>query len=992
MDHQAPAGWEFFDSADFPAAAPDDPLRRAPLRHVVTAVVVAHNGAEWLPRLTEALWALERRPDRLIAIDTGSTDNTAALLTDLPGVEPVVTASARTGYGTAVARGLEAVGFAPTAPAAYPGSQYAGQYGSPFAGRHGSHARPSYEEEQAPVVEWLWLLHDDCAPAPKALEQLLLQATIHPEVAVWGPKLRTWPRERSLLEVGVTTSLGGRRDTGIEPGEYDQGQHDKVRDVLAVSSAGMLVRRDVWRALKGFDPRLPIFRDDIDFGWRARRAGYRVAVAPEAVVYHAQAAAGGEREMAGTRRHAYQVDRAHAYYTVLANAPGRLLPLLMLRMLLGTVLRSLWFVLGKTVSGAVDEWTAYLGTLLAGGWMQARKDRRRLRAVEHDQIKSLFSKSVNAIRHNLEETGTAISERLREAWADEEEEQSHTPSARRARTTIAVPEDQPAWRKLLIRRPFLVAWVVLLAGSLVAARGVMGAGVLRSSMLLPPHDDLADLWHAAATAPDGVTPPAWLGQFAVFAAVTFGSPSLATDLILLGVVPLSAWAAWAFLRRIVLSRVARAWGAAAYGLAVVASGAVTQGRIGTCVAAVVLPLLATAIHTVLRRRRVALQGSWRASWFAGAALAVLVAFTPALGVLLAAGIAAVGLLVLRRNSRQGSQLFWSAALGPLLVLPWTLELVRRPWRLGQEAGGPPTTSAGPGNSLLHLLTAVPDAPGTVCWFALPLVLVAVLCMVRDSRHRYELVAWAVAIAGLLATLLSSRLGGGSGPLMLLTTIAWIAVVAITWGEVRGDAGPVVRGAIGLVLVATVLTAGWWMARGDDGPLHREAAEDLPAYLVAAQQPPQNATVVVVRQDPAGGSRYAVVRAGGPRMGALEAEAPAAANQGLTDVLSALGGGGAGDEAVRLDRLGVKYVYLAPPVDPTLVATLDTVAGLNRSSAEEGGAAWMVDIQPSAAMPAEDVTHTAWRLAGILAWLVTLVFCLPTARRQVVGSHARRAVA
>ena len=133
----------------------------------------------------------------------------------------------------------------------------------------------------------------------------------------------TWPRERALLEVGVTTSLGGRRDTGIEPGEFDQGQHDKVRDVLAVSSAGMLVRRDIWRDLKGFDPRLPIFRDDIDFGWRARRAGHRVAVAPDAVVYHAQAAASGEREMAGTRRHVYQVDKAHAYYTVLANAPGR---------------------------------------------------------------------------------------------------------------------------------------------------------------------------------------------------------------------------------------------------------------------------------------------------------------------------------------------------------------------------------------------------------------------------------------------------------------------------------------------------------------------------------------------------------------------------------------------------------------------------------------------------------------------------------------------
>jgi GT2 family glycosyltransferase len=966
MDQQAPAGWEFFDSADFPADTQQDPLARAPLRHVVTAVVVAHNGAEWLPRLTEALWALGRRPERLIAVDTGSTDDTSALLGDLPSVERVVSASARTGYGAAIARGIEAVGFAPV---------LVGPYG----------------DESTPVVEWLWLLHDDCAPAPKALEQLLLHASMSPDVGVWGPKLRTWPRERALLEVGVTTSLGGRRDTGIEPGEFDQGQHDKVRDVLAVSSAGMLVRRDVWEKLNGFDPRLPIFRDDIDFGWRSHRAGFRVAVAPDAVVYHAQAAAGGEREMAGTRRHVYQVDRAHAYYTILANAPGRLLPLLMLRMLAGTTLRSLWFLLGKTPSGAVDEWTAFLGTLLAGGWSRARRDRRTLRARPYEHYKHLFSKSVHAIRHNLEETGSAISERLREAWADEDEEPTPTTAARRARTVSKVAEDQPQWRRQLVRRPFLVTSAALIVVALFAARAVVGSGVLRSSMLLPPHDSLGDLWRASATTPAGVTPPAWLGQFAGIATILFGSPSFATDVVLLAVVPLAAWSAWTFLRRIVLNRHARAWGAAAYGLAVVANGAVQQGRIGTCIAALVLPQLASAVHTILHHRRVAHQGSWRAAWFSGAALAVLVAFTPGLGALVIGGLLLTAVFVVRRNRRQSRQLLFAAVLGLGLVLPWTIELVKQPERLGQEAGGTPTVAAGPGDSLPHLLTAVPDAPGTIWWLSVPLVLVALLGLLRETRHRFELVAWAVAVAGLLATLLSSRLGGGSGPLMLLTTIAWICAVTVVWGAERRVTGQFMRGAIGLVLAATVVTGGYWLVRGDDGPLRQQPPQDLPAYLVAAQQPPQNATIVVVRQDPGGGSRYAVVRDGGPRMGAIDAEAPVSASRPISDVLSALGGGGVGDEADRLSALGIDYVYLAPPVDPAMVATLDTVAGLNRSSAEEGGAAWLVDVEGGKATLRPDVVHNGWRLAGILAWLVTLVFCLPTARRTVApaGSHMRR---
>ncbi|MFC0626667.1 glycosyltransferase [Kribbella deserti] len=965
METEAQAGWDFFDSVDFPADGTDDPLGRAPVRHVVTAIVVGHDGAAWLPRLNEALWALERRPDRLIAVDTGSTDETAELLANLPGVEPVVGLSARTGFGTAVARGLDAVGFAAIPSAA-------GPYGS---------------DENTPVREWLWLLHDDCAPAPKALERLLLAATINPAIGIWGPKLRMWPRDRELLEVGVTTSLGGRRDTGIEPGELDQGQHDTMRDVLAVSSAGMLVSREVWEGLAGFDPRLPMFRDDIDFGWRAAKAGVRVAVAPESVVYHAQAAAAGERPLAGTRRHAYQLDRAHAYYTVLANAPGKLLPLLILRFLFGTVFRSAWFVIGKTPSGAVDEWTALLGTLLAGGWTKARKDRRRLNKQPHEGVKHLFARSVTAIRHSLEDTGSAITERLRDAWADEPEEQVVT-TARRARSTSRVAVDQPRWRRQLIRRPFLVGWIALFVGSLLAARSVMGSGVLRSDVMPPPHDSLGDLWHAAATAPPGVTPPAWLGQFSAWVFVALGNPSLATDLMVLGAVPLAALTAWSFLRKIVLDRMARAWGATAYGLSVFVGGAVSQGRLGTCVAAVVLPLLAMAIHTVTRRRRVALQGSWRAAWFAGGCIAVLVAFTPSLGLLAAVGAAAGGLLA-RGWSRQSRQLLFSSVLGLLLVLPWTIELVLHPSRIGQEAGGAPTAAIGPGDSIGRLLTGIPEGAPVPWVVGIPLVVVALLSMLRGSRSKFELLGWAIAVTGLVGTLASSRLGGGTGPLMLLMTAGWIGVITVTWDSVGRSADMITRGVLAVVLLTTVVSAGWWVVRGDDGPLRREPAQDLPAYLVSAQEPPLNRSIVVASKQPDQGIEFTLVRNGGPRMGAVEAEAPAAQSQSITEVLAALGGGGAGDEAERLAALDIDYVYLVPPLDPVLVSTIDSVPGLNRSSANDGAAAWAVEVRADGKSPMREVTHGIWRILGIVGWLLTLVFCLPTARRTVAGTHARR---
>ena len=114
-----------------------------------------------------------------------------------------------------------------------------------------------------------------------------------PSIAVVGPKIRAWHERRLLLEVGVSIARSGRRETGLERREQDQGQHDGVHDRLAVSTAGMLVRRDVWEALGGLDRAFPLFRDDVDFGWRANLAGHRVVCCTDAVVYPAAAAARG---------------------------------------------------------------------------------------------------------------------------------------------------------------------------------------------------------------------------------------------------------------------------------------------------------------------------------------------------------------------------------------------------------------------------------------------------------------------------------------------------------------------------------------------------------------------------------------------------------------------------------------------------------------------------------------------------------------------------
>ncbi|MFS0705485.1 glycosyltransferase, partial [Cellulomonas sp. 179-A 9B4 NHS] len=339
-----------------------------PVTTPVTAVVVTHGRTGYLATTLRALATQTRRPFRVLLVDVaerapGAPDpQLGALLDDAFAATPApvprlatVSAPGARSFGDAVVTGLallaEAVDERPTA--------------------------------------WLWLLHDDSAPAPAALAQLVKTVGHAPSVAVAGCKQRTWTEPERLLEVGLRTTRSGRRVTDVEAGELDQGQHDGRTDVLGVGVAGALVRRDVWDALGGTDAALGPFGDGLDLSRRARLAGHRVVVVPTAVVRHAQAAYHGLRPVqgpgasapAGADAHEVDLDgdgepdaadptrsfaarRRALLHSRLAGAPLPLLPLVVLMTLAAGTLRALGQLAVKQPRLAVAEVRVALGALL----------------------------------------------------------------------------------------------------------------------------------------------------------------------------------------------------------------------------------------------------------------------------------------------------------------------------------------------------------------------------------------------------------------------------------------------------------------------------------------------------------------------------------------------------------------------------------------------------------------------------------------------------
>ena len=118
----------------------------------VITVLVSHDGARWLPAVIGGLDAQTVTPDRVLVVDTGSTDDSLIRL-QAAGHE-IITAPATTTYPQAVALALASL--PPTDP-----------------------------------DEWIWLLHDDSNPDPECLQHLTSAAReAGPEYAAIGPKIR----------------------------------------------------------------------------------------------------------------------------------------------------------------------------------------------------------------------------------------------------------------------------------------------------------------------------------------------------------------------------------------------------------------------------------------------------------------------------------------------------------------------------------------------------------------------------------------------------------------------------------------------------------------------------------------------------------------------------------------------------------------------------------------------------------------------------------
>ncbi|GGK09247.1 integral membrane regulatory protein [Streptomyces camponoticapitis] len=942
-------------AAFVPANAPEYP------RHVVTAVLVSHDGARWLPDALTGLIGQERPVQNVIAADTGSADESATLLTESLGPDRVVHLARRTSFGTAVEEAVRTAGV--LTPDDLPYLKRPSGW-DPVTRTWQDDAYDMPELPHGEPVQWLWLLHDDCAPDPDALAELLRVVDTDSHAAIVGPKLRGWYDRKQLLEVGVSIANSGRRWTGLDRREQDQGQHDQVRTVLSVSSAGMLIRRDVWEELGGFDRRLPLMRDDVDLCWRAHAAGHRVLVAPDAVLRHAEAAARERRTVDCAGRsvvNPHRVDKAGAVYTMLVNSRSGILPYVLLRLVVGTLLRTVAYLVGKAPGQAVDEVMGLFGTLLRPGRIIGARKRRGKGVVEPSELRALFPPPGATVRATVEQVAGSLGGGSEtEAGGSRHGAVESGPGGDDA---DFLEVEQFARLKRLAHRPGPVLFAVLLVVSLVACRALLGGGALAGGALLPAPPDVAGLWsrYADGWHPIGTggtqTAPPYLAVLAALSALFLGSTGFALTLLLVCSVPLAGVTAYFASRPLIESKLLRAWASVAYAFLPAATGALATGRLGTAVLAVLLPLIARAAVAAYGFRagdsESAARGSWRATWAYTFLLTFAMAFTPIVWPM--ALVLGIGVLVFRRDDIVAYGLRLLAVVGtPLLVLaPWSLSLLTSPSGLFREAGLEFGTGQATALDLLGLSPGGPKAAGGL--LLIGVVLAALAALLRGERQFAVRVAWVAALVALVFAVLANN-SGWAGPATLVYGLALIAasvlgaegarerVAAMSFGW-RQPVAAVIALAAG---AAPLLAAGGWMISGASGPLERRDPVQVPAFVaeesITRDQP---RTLILGGTSPAEVS-YSLVRGSGGRIGDAELTESGGSDPGLDKVVGRLVAGSGADQTDQLSGFAIRYVLVRDGAPAQMSRVLDSTPGLSRLSQLDGSALWRVDRQISRA--------------------------------------------
>jgi GT2 family glycosyltransferase len=124
---------------------------------------------------------------------------------------------------------------------------------------------------------YLMFLNNDTVVQPDFIHKLVQEMKLDPMIAI---------SQSMLLKPGGDVDSSGDYIDSLGRAYSARDRPNEIRPILSAKGAAMMIRKNIFCKLGGFDKNFFATFEDVDIGWRSWLLGYKVVLIPNSVVYH----------------------------------------------------------------------------------------------------------------------------------------------------------------------------------------------------------------------------------------------------------------------------------------------------------------------------------------------------------------------------------------------------------------------------------------------------------------------------------------------------------------------------------------------------------------------------------------------------------------------------------------------------------------------------------------------------------------------------------
>jgi len=210
-------------------------------------IIANYNGIKYLPECLVALRNQTKKPDGIIVVDDGSTDESLIIIKE--NFPEIITSPLPKNVG----------------------------FGA--SNNHGARVAISYGATH------LVLLNNDTVPNPDWLEKLWSAFEKNPEAGAIGSALLLYDNPEIIQSAGIEIlKNGGAKD--YLAGQSLNNLPTDITKIFAPSAAAMLIPAQLFQKINGFDENFKMYLEDVDLGYKIRQADHHCFLAPASRALH----------------------------------------------------------------------------------------------------------------------------------------------------------------------------------------------------------------------------------------------------------------------------------------------------------------------------------------------------------------------------------------------------------------------------------------------------------------------------------------------------------------------------------------------------------------------------------------------------------------------------------------------------------------------------------------------------------------------------------